>query len=108
MLAVMPVKSGLRSYGGLHASLQEKDRENLQMKKDMAEIKEELKAANRRADEEAAGRKRLFDKLEDFMDGQKSEDNEKKQLLRRIETLENRLAMANQALYGGSKTCNDK
>ena len=44
----------------LYASLQEKDRENLQMKKDMSDIKEELKAANRRADEEAAGRKRLF------------------------------------------------
>ena len=42
----------------LYASLQEKDRENLQMKKDMSEIKEELRAANRRADEEAAGRNR--------------------------------------------------
>ena len=75
-----------------------------QMRKDMSEIKEELKAANRRADEEAAGRKRLFDKLEEFMDGQKSADDEKRRLLRKIETLENRLAMANQALYGGSKT----
>ena len=30
----------------LYASLQEKDRENLQMKNDMSEIKEELRAAN--------------------------------------------------------------
>ena len=92
----------------LYASLQEKDRENLQIRKEMSEIKEELKAANRRADEEAEGRKRLFDKLDKFMDGQKSADDEKKRLLRKIETLENRLAMANQALYGGSKTCSDK
>ena len=37
----------------LYASLQEKDKENLQMRKEVSEIKEELKAANRRADEEA-------------------------------------------------------
>ena len=92
----------------LYASLQEKDRENLQIRKEMSEIKEELKAANRRADEEAAGRKRLFDKLEKFMDSQKSDEDEKKKLLRKIETLENRLKMANQALYGGGKTCSDK
>ena len=92
----------------LYGSLQEKDRENIQIRKEMSEIKEELKAANRRADEEAAGRKRLFEKLEKFMDDQKSDDDEKKRLLRKIETLENRLAMANQALYGGSKTCSDK
>lgn len=87
----------------LYASLQEKDRENLQIRKEMSEIKEELKAANRRADEEAAGRKRLFDKLEKFMDSQKSDEDEKKKLLRKIETLENRLKMANRALYSGSK-----
>ena len=92
----------------LYASLQEKDKEILQMRKEMSEIKEELKAANRRADEEAAGRKRLFDRLEKFMDEQKSDDDEKKKLFRKIETLENRLSLANQALYGGSKTCSDK
>lgn len=92
----------------LYASLQEKDKENLQMRKDMSEIKEELKASNRRAEEEAAGRKLLFEKLERFMDDQKAADDEKKTLLRKIETLENRLAMANQSLYGGSKTCRDQ
>ena len=86
----------------LYASLQDKDKENSQMRKDMAEIKDELKAANRRADEEAAGRQRLFEKLEKFMDGQRSDEDEKRKLLRKIETLENRLAMANEALYGGS------
>ena len=75
----------------LYASLQEKDRENLQMKKDMSEIKEELRAANRRADEEAAGRKRLFDKLERFMDEQKSASDEVEKLKRKLETAENRL-----------------
>lgn len=87
---------------------QEKDKRILRLESDMSEIKEELKAANRRADEEAAGRKRLFERLEDFMDGQKSADEEKKRLLRKIETLENRLAMANQSLYDGSKTCSDE
>lgn len=86
----------------LYASLQDKDKENSQMRKDMAEIKDELKAANRRADEEAAGRQRLFEKLEKFMGGQKSDEDEKRKLLRKIETLENRLAMVNEALYGGS------
>ena len=92
----------------LYSSLQEKDRENLQMKKDMSEIKEELRAANRRADEEAAGRKRLFDKLERFMDEQKSAADEVEKLKRKLETAENRLALANAALYNGSKTCSDK
>ena len=55
----------------LYASLQEKDEENLQIRKEMFEIKEELKAANHRADEEATGRKRFFYKLEIFMDSQK-------------------------------------
>ena len=74
----------------LYASLQEKDRENLQMKKDMAEIKDNLKSANRRADEEAASRKRLFDKLERFMDEQKSESDKYKELERKFETLQGR------------------
>ena len=60
----------------LYASLQEKDRENLQMKNDMSEIKEELRAANRRADEESTERKRLYDMLERFMDEQKSAADE--------------------------------
>ena len=71
-----------------YSSLQEKDRENLQMKKDMSEIKEELRAVNRRADEEAAGRKRLFDKLERFMDEQKSAADEVEKLVHLIERLE--------------------
>ena len=111
MLAELPVKSGLRSYGGLrflYASLQEKDRENLQMKKDMAEIKDNLKSANRRADEEAASRKRLFDKLERFMDEQKSESDRYKELERKYETLQGRYDLLCAAHYGGSKTCSDK
>lgn len=92
----------------LYGMNQEKDRRILKMEKDMSEIKDELKEANRRADEEAEGRKCLFEKLERFMDGQKCDKDEKQALLRKIETLESRLALANQALYGGSKTCNDK
>jgi len=42
------------------------------------------------------------------MDDQKSADDDKKKLEREIETLKNRWAVANQALYGGSKTCSDK
>ena len=92
----------------LYASLQEKDRENLQMKKDMSEIKEELREANRRADEEAASRQRLFDKLEKFMDGQKSESDRFKELERKYETLQGRYDLLCAAYYGGSKTCSDK
>ena len=55
---------------------QKKDREILQMEKDMSEIKEELRAANRRADEESTERKRLYDMLERFMDEQKSAADE--------------------------------
>ena len=80
----------------LYSSLQEKDRENRQVRDEMAEIK----ADNHRADTEAESRQRLFDKLERFMDSQKEADDEKKKLLRKIETLENRLALVNQALYG--------
>ena len=92
----------------LYASLQEKDRENLQMKKDMAEIKDNLKSANRRADEEAASRKRLFDKLERFMDEQKSDSDRYKELERKYETLQGRYDLLCAAHYGGSKTCSDK
>lgn len=92
----------------LYASLQEKDKENLQMKKDMAEIKDNLKSANRRADEEAASRKRLFDKLERFMDEQKSESDKYKELERKFETLQGRYDLLCAAHYGGSKTCSDK
>ena len=77
--------------------------ENRRLKEDISEIKQELKEANRRADEEAAGCKQLFDKLEKFMDSQKSDDADMKKLLRKIEALENRLKMANRALYSGSK-----
>ena len=92
----------------LYATIQEKDQEILHLRADLSEIKDELKAANRRADEEAEARKKLFERLERFMDDQKSSDEEKQRLLRKVETLENRLSLANQALYGGSKTCNDK
>ena len=37
--------------------------ENRRLKEDISEIKQDLKESNRRADEEAAGRKRLFDKI---------------------------------------------
>ena len=88
--------------------LKEAQEENRRLREDMAEIKDELKSANRRADEEAAGRKRLFDKLEKFMDGQKEAADEVRILKRKLETAEHRLALANQALYGGTKTCSDK
>ena len=88
--------------------LLEAQKENKQLREDMAEIKAELKLANCRADEEAAGRKRLFDKLERFMDEQKSASDEVEKLKRKLETAENRLALANAALYNGSKTCSDK
>ena len=52
--------------------LKEALEENRRLKEDISEIKQDLKESNRRADEEAAGRKRLFDKLEKFMDDQKS------------------------------------
>ena len=43
---------------------QEKDKCILRLEGDMSEIKNDLKEANRRADDEAASRQRLFDKLE--------------------------------------------
>ena len=92
----------------LYGLLQEKNEELSQMKSDVSEMKEELKAANRRADEEKAERMRLFGRLESFMDEQKSAADEVRALKRKLETAENRLAMANQALYGGSKTCNGR
>ena len=92
----------------LYATIQEKDQEIHHLRADLLEIKDELKAANRRADEESAARRKLFERLERFMDDQKSSDEEKRRLLRKVETLENRLSLANQTLYGGSKTCNDK
>ena len=71
--------------------LLEAQKENKQLREDIAEVKAELKLANRRADEEAAGRKRLFDKLERFMDEQKSDSDELKSLQRKYETLQGRL-----------------
>lgn len=88
--------------------LLEAQKENKQLREDMAEVKAELKLANRRADEEAVGRKRLFDKLERFMDEQKEAADEVRSLKRKLETAEQRLALANQALYGRTKTCSDK
>ena len=87
---------------------QEKDKRILQMESDMSDIKAELKEANRRADEEAIERKKVFDRLERFMDEQKAAADEVKVLKRKLETAENRLALANAALYNGSKTYSDK
>ena len=92
----------------LYASLQEKDRENLQIRKEMSEIREELKAANRRADEEAAGRKRLFDRLEDFMDGQESDSSKYDELERKFKTLQDRYDLLRAVHYGSGKTCSEK
>ena len=87
---------------------QEKDKRILRMESDMSEIKNDLKEANRRADEEAASRQRLFDKLERFMDGKKSESDKFKELERKYETLQGRYDLLCAAYYGGSKTCSDK
>ena len=54
----------------------------------------------------APGRKRLFDMFERFMDEQKSAADEVEKLKRKLET-ENRFALANVALYNGSKSCSD-
>ena len=88
--------------------LKETIEENRRLKEDISEIKQELKDANRRADEESAGRKRLFDKLEKFMDGQKSNSDKYKELERKYETLQGRYDLLCAAYYGGSKTCSDK
>lgn len=70
--------------------LKEALEENRRLKEDISEIKQDLKESNRRADEEAAGRKRLFDKLEKFMDDQKSASDKYKVLERKYETLQGR------------------
>ena len=88
--------------------LKEALEENRRLKEDISEIKQDLKESNRRADEEAAGRKRLFDKLEKFMDEQKSESDKYKELERKFETLQGRYDLLCAAHYGGSKTCSDK
>ena len=88
--------------------LKEALEENRRLNEAISEIRQDLKDANRRADEESAERKKVFDRLEKFMDDQKAAYDDKVKLEREIETLKNRLAVANQALYGGSKTCNDK
>ena len=82
--------------------------ENRRLKEDISEIKHDLKDANRRADEELAGRKRMFDKLEKFMDDQKSDSEKYKELERKYETLQGRYDLLCAAHYGGSKTCSDK
>lgn len=88
--------------------LKEALEENRRLNEAISEIRQDLKDANRRADEESAERKKVFDRLEKFMDDQKAAYDDKVKLEREIETLKNRLAVANQALYGGSKTCSDK
>ena len=70
--------------------LQEAREENRRLREDLSEIKQDLKAANHRADEEAAGRKRLFDKLERFMDDQNSGDDKLKALERKYFFLQDR------------------
>ncbi len=72
----------------LYASLHEKDAENLRIKKDMSEIKDQLREANRRAEEEAINRQRLFDKLEKYMEDNKSESDKYKASLATIGTQE--------------------
>ena len=88
--------------------LKEALEENRRLKEDISEIKQALKESNRRADEEAAGRKRLFDKLEKFMDDQKSASDKYRELERKYETLQGRYDLLCAAHYGGSKTCSDK
>ena len=88
--------------------LKEALEENRRLKEDISEIKRDLKESNRRADEEAAGRKRLFDKLEKFMDDQKSASDKYRELERKYETLQGRYDLLCAAHYGGSKTCSDK
>ena len=88
--------------------LKEALEENRRLKEDISEIKQDLKESNRRADEEAAGRKRLFDKLEKFMDEQKSNSDKYKELERKYETLLGRYDLLCAAHYGASKTCSDK
>ena len=88
--------------------LKEALEENRRLKEDISEIKQALKESNRRADEEAAGRKRLFDKLEKFMDDQKSASDKYRELERKYETLQGRYDLLCAAHYGGSKTCCDK
>ena len=87
---------------------QEKDKCILRLEGDMSEIKNDLKEANRRADDEAASRQRLFDKLEKFMDDQKSANDKYRELERKYETLQGRYDLLCAAHYGGSKTCSDK
>ena len=87
---------------------QEKDKCILRLEGDMSEIKNDLKEANRRADDEAASRQRLFDRLEKFMDDQKSANDKYRELERKYETLQGRYDLLCAAHYGGSKTCSDK
>lgn len=88
--------------------LKEALEENRRLKENISEIKQDLKESNRRADEEAAGRKRLFDKLEKFMDDQKSANDKYRELERKYETLQGRYDLLCAAHYGGSQTCSDK
>ena len=82
--------------------------ENKRLQESLSEIREDLKESNRRADEEAAGRKRFFDKLEKFMDDQKSASDKYRELERKYETLQGRYDLLCAAHYGGSQTCSDK
>jgi hypothetical protein len=88
--------------------LRESQEEIRQLRQNLSDITHELKESNRRADEEASGRKRLFDKLEKFMDEQKSNSDKYKELERKYETLLGRYDLLCAAHYGGSKTCSDK
>ena len=88
--------------------LRESQEEIRQLRQNLSDITHELKESNRRADEEASGRKRLFDKLEKFMDEQKSDSEKYRELERKYETLQGRYDLLCAAHYGGSKTCSDK
>ena len=82
--------------------------ENRRLKEDISEIKQDLKESNRRADKEATGRKRLFDKLEIFMDEEKSARDKYRELERKYETLQGRYDLLCAVHYGGSNTCSNK
>ncbi len=51
--------------------------ENRRLNEAISEIRQNLKDANRRADEESTERKKVFDRLERFMDDQKAAYDDK-------------------------------
>ena len=92
----------------LMEQLKEALEENRRLNEAISEIRQDLKDANRRADEESAERKKVFDRLEKFMDDQKSASDKYRELERKYETLQGRYDLLCAAHYGGSKTCSEK